>query len=121
MTFIENLNYEFQLILPINAWNDIEILFGFFLVIACIMQRAKLNIFSSSCKSLSKISVKIGQIALFIQMMLGIITCIDGYYNIIDNKSHVLLALFVLSSSVTKFSVYLNLFEIESKKIDDLT
>jgi hypothetical protein len=105
--------------MPLDIWNFIESTFSILLVIACIMQRSKLDIFSSCSTRLSKTSVKIGQFALYIQMMLGILTAVDGYYNSIDNKVHILLALFVLSSSLTKFSVYLNLFE-KTVKMDTI-
>jgi len=109
MNFIDNFNLFFIYILPIDFWNIIEMTAGIGITFACIIQRAKWDIFSSSESNIiGKWAVKVGQLGLYCQMMLGVVTCVDGYYNYIHNSSHVVLAMWVLSASLVKYSVYLN-------------
>jgi hypothetical protein len=120
MTFIHEFNLFFISILPTDSWNVIEIFGGIGIFFACIIQRSKQNIFSSNAKNLGAYTVKVGQLGLFFQMMLGILTTVDGYENYIDGKSHVILAMWVMSSSLVKYSVYLNIFNIFVPKNNEI-
>ena len=116
MTFIQDVNIFMTTILSIDTWNVIEIIAGFSVFFGCLLQRVNQDIFQTTGNIRGNFIVKVGQLGLYGQMMMGLLTIIDGYYNYQNGSSHTMIALWALSSCLVKYSVYLNLFKIVTPK-----
>lgn len=114
--FIQELNDFLFLIFNKQTWDIIQIIFAFLVFFGSIQQRVHMDIFKSGSDFIPYSIIKIGQIGLYGQMMLGIITMVDGYTGLLYGYSHPLVALWVISSSFVKFNIYYNIFHLKSYK-----
>lgn len=93
-----------------DFWNLVEGYFGIGVILSCIMQRSWFEDFSSIKSTQIYSAVKIGQLGLYIQIMMGIVSIIDAYYNEEYHTCHPLMALWCIGITLTKYSIYLRLF-----------
>jgi len=93
------------------AWNLFECYCGFGVIIASIMQRSWLKVFSTKKLRNYYFIGKIGQIGLFIQMMQGLFAIIDSYYSEMNNTSHCLFGIWCFGLLLTKYSAYLHSYD----------
>jgi hypothetical protein len=110
MTLLGAINLYLESIIYFGIWNLLEMYAGFFLFLACIFQRATLAIFSTKKSPYLYFAVKLGQIGLYLQMMMGLIASVDGYFCNIEHVSHAFTGLCCLGVCLTKFSVYFKVF-----------
>lgn len=118
MSFIVEFNNLFVPLLSSEGWNVLEVLFGILIVIGCLLQRAWMDIFQTSNNIISYYATKVGQIGLYGQMMMGLMSIVDGYNNFEGNTAHVMIVLWVMASTLVKYGAYLNASQHRNTNMD---
>jgi len=110
MNFLQDFNNFALMLLSQDVWNLIEFIAGFAVLIGCIQQRITMDIFRTSTEDITKSVIKIGQLGLYGQMMMGIFSMVDGYFNSSVGYCHTIIILWAVSSALVKFNIYYGLF-----------
>ncbi len=110
MNIIVEANRILEFYISYDFWNLLEAYFGFSVILACVMQRSWYEDFSSIKSTQVYTAVKVGQIGLYIQIMMGVFSIIDSYYTEEMHTCHPLMACWCIGVALTKYSVYLRIF-----------
>jgi hypothetical protein len=108
MTFIQEFQTFMLYIISPDIWNYLEMIASIIVIYVCLQQRVYNHIYKSSTTSISKYIIKVGQFGLYMQMMMALLTLVDGYLNFHDGGAHTLLTLWVLSIGLVKMNVWLS-------------
>jgi hypothetical protein len=110
MEMIIELNDYLAQMLSVDVWHDLEVASGFLLFFACLFQRIFLFSLQSKGGSAGWTITKIGQLGSWLQMMLGLLTLVDGLDLILHNfptmNVHVLMTLWAIASVMMKAKIF---------------
>ena len=107
MTFLQEFQAFMLYIISGDVWNTIEMIASSIVIYVCLQQRVHTHIYKSSYQTVNKYIIKIGQFGLYLQMMISLMTLVDGYDNFHDGQAHTLITLWVFSIALVKTNIWL--------------
>lgn len=116
-SFIWEFNHFFGPFLPAELWFMIEIVFGVLLFIICIFQRVYIPSLQTSDQGVNWFTTKLGQIGIWFQSLMGLLTMVDAYWSLINNHNniHCMITFWCIASVFVKINVLMAVLNGDKK------